>query len=167
MECLKTRIWAPTRRKRRRGSGNRRHEYGCSLRRACCQANGLACASTMGWMRVEPQQQNAHPREDHGGSMNLPTSVAERVKIASGLNTRHAFAPLSRYRRTGSSATQRRGLIPRAPSLHARPAESVAVFHFIPSQSCRLNLTLACDTFPLLHGSLHKTSDGIVNVYSN
>jgi hypothetical protein len=77
--CLKTRIWAPTRRKRRRGSGNRRHEYGCSLRRACCQANGLAYASTLGWMRVEPQQRNAHPREDRGGSMNLPTSVAERV----------------------------------------------------------------------------------------
>jgi hypothetical protein len=30
-------------------------------------------------MRVEPQQRNAHPTEDHGGSMNLPTSVAERI----------------------------------------------------------------------------------------
>jgi hypothetical protein len=31
----------------------------------------LAYASTMGWMRVEPQQRNAHPREeDRGGSMN-------------------------------------------------------------------------------------------------
>jgi len=27
----------------------------------------------MGWMRVEPQQRNAHPTEDQGGSMNLPT----------------------------------------------------------------------------------------------
>jgi nitrite reductase/ring-hydroxylating ferredoxin subunit len=46
----------------------------------CCQANGLAYASTMGWMRVEPQQRDAHPsEEDRGGSMNLPTSVEERV----------------------------------------------------------------------------------------
>ena len=33
----------------------------------------LAYASTVGWMRVEPQQRNAHPREDQNGSMNLPT----------------------------------------------------------------------------------------------
>jgi hypothetical protein len=59
----------------------RRHrEYGGSLRRARCQANGLAYASTMGSMRVEPQQRNAHPTEDQSGSMNLPTSVAESVK---------------------------------------------------------------------------------------
>jgi len=31
-------------------------------------------------MRVEPQQRNAHPTEDHNGSMNLPTSVEERIK---------------------------------------------------------------------------------------
>ena len=36
-------------------------------------------ASTMGWMRVELQQRDAHPTEDHNGSMNLPTSVEERV----------------------------------------------------------------------------------------
>jgi len=46
----------------------------------------LAYASTMGWMRVEPQQRNAHPREDHCGSMNLPTSVEERINIALGTN---------------------------------------------------------------------------------
>jgi hypothetical protein len=34
----------------------------------------------MGSMRLEPQQRNAHPTEDQGGSMNLPTSVAEKVK---------------------------------------------------------------------------------------
>ena len=56
-------------------------EYGGSLRRVRCQADGLAYASTMGWMRVEPQQRNAHPsEEDRSGSMNLPTSVEERVK---------------------------------------------------------------------------------------
>ena len=58
----------------------RRHrEYGGSLRRVRCQANGLAYASTLGWMQVEPQQRNAHPTEDHNGSMNLPTSVEERI----------------------------------------------------------------------------------------
>ena len=58
----------------------RRHrEYGGSLRRVRCQANGLAYASTLGWMRVEPQQRDAHPTEDHNGSTNLPTSVAERI----------------------------------------------------------------------------------------
>ena len=32
-------------------------------------------------MQVEPQQRNAHPsEEDQSGSMNLPTSVVERVK---------------------------------------------------------------------------------------
>jgi hypothetical protein len=51
----------------------------CSLRRVCCQADGLVYASTLGWMRVEPQQRDAHPTEDRGGSMNLPTSVAESV----------------------------------------------------------------------------------------
>jgi hypothetical protein len=55
------------------------HEYGGSLRRVRRQANGLAYASTLGWMQVEPQQRNAHPTKDHNGSMNLPTSVAERV----------------------------------------------------------------------------------------
>jgi len=25
---------------------------------------------TLGWMRVEPQQRNAHPTEDHCGNMN-------------------------------------------------------------------------------------------------
>ena len=34
----------------------------------------------MGWMQVEPQQRNAHPTKDQSGSMNLPTSVKERVK---------------------------------------------------------------------------------------
>ena len=53
------------------GSSKQRHrEYGGSLRRVRCQANGLAYASTLGWMRVEPQQRDAHPREDQGGSMN-------------------------------------------------------------------------------------------------
>jgi len=33
-------------------------------------------------MQVEPQQRNAHPTEDHNGSMNLPTSVEERIKLA-------------------------------------------------------------------------------------
>ena len=31
-------------------------------------------------MKVEPQQRNAHPTKDQSGSMNLPTSVEERVK---------------------------------------------------------------------------------------
>ena len=57
-----------------------RLEYGCPLRRVCCQADGLAYASTMGWMQVEPQQRNAHPTKEQSGSMNLPTSVAERIK---------------------------------------------------------------------------------------
>ena len=48
-----------------------RLEYGCPLRRVRRQANGLAYASTLGWMRVEPQQRNAHPsEEDQSGSMN-------------------------------------------------------------------------------------------------
>jgi hypothetical protein len=51
--------------------------------RAPVKANGLAYASTMGWMRVEPQQRNAHPREEQSGSMNLPTSVAERINFHS------------------------------------------------------------------------------------
>ena len=55
-------------------------EYGGSLRRVRCQANGLAYASTLGWMRVEPQQRDAHPTEEQSGSMNLPTSVEERIK---------------------------------------------------------------------------------------
>ena len=45
-------------------------EYGGSLRRVRCQADGLAYASTMGRMQVEPQQRNAHPTEDQSGSMN-------------------------------------------------------------------------------------------------
>jgi hypothetical protein len=50
-----------------------RLEYSCPLRRVCCQADGLAYASTMGWMRVEPQQRNARPsEEEQSGSMNLP-----------------------------------------------------------------------------------------------
>jgi hypothetical protein len=59
----------------------RKHrEYGGSLRRVRCQADGLAYASTLGWMQVEPQQRNAHPsEEEQSGSMNLPTSVAERI----------------------------------------------------------------------------------------
>ena len=62
------------------GSSKQKHrEYGGSLRRVRCQANGLAYASTLGWMRVEPQQRNAHPREEQSGSMNLPTSVEERI----------------------------------------------------------------------------------------
>jgi hypothetical protein len=39
-----------------------RIEYGCSLRRVRRQANGLAYASTLGWIRVEPQQRNAPNR---------------------------------------------------------------------------------------------------------
>jgi len=35
----------------------------------------------VGWMRVEPQQRNAHPTEEQSGSMNVPTSVAERVNF--------------------------------------------------------------------------------------
>lgn len=31
-------------------------------------------------MRVEPQQRNAHPTEDRGGSMNLPT-FAEKLTL--------------------------------------------------------------------------------------
>jgi hypothetical protein len=33
-------------------------------------------------MQVEPQQRNAHPTKDQSGSINLPTSVAERIKLA-------------------------------------------------------------------------------------
>ena len=51
----------------------RRPGYGCLLGRVRCQANGLAYASTMGWMQVEPQLRNAHPTEEQGGSMDLPT----------------------------------------------------------------------------------------------
>jgi len=63
----------------------------------------LANASTMGWMRVEPQQRNAHPREDRSGSINLPTSsVEERVDchptlsqvIASSQTSREFDGPL-------------------------------------------------------------------------
>jgi hypothetical protein len=31
------------------------------------------------WMPVKPQQRNAHPTQDHDGSMNLPASAAERI----------------------------------------------------------------------------------------
>jgi len=34
---------------------------------------GLQLFPIRGWMRVEPQQRNAHAREDQSGSMNLPT----------------------------------------------------------------------------------------------
>ena len=50
----------------------RHHEYGGSLRRVRCQANGLAYASTLelpGMAGVRSMR-----------SMNLPTSVAESVK---------------------------------------------------------------------------------------
>ena len=71
---------APNRKMGGEGSSKRLcREYGGSLRRVRCQANGLAYASTLGWMQVEPKQRNAHPTEDHNGSMNLPTSVEERV----------------------------------------------------------------------------------------
>ena len=54
-----------------RNSKQRRREYGGPLRRVRCQADGLAYAFTVGWMRVETQQRDAHPTEDHhGGSMN-------------------------------------------------------------------------------------------------
>jgi hypothetical protein len=37
---------------------------------------------------MEPQQRDAHPsEEDQSGSMNLPTSVAERVKLQSSADT--------------------------------------------------------------------------------
>jgi hypothetical protein len=72
--CPKARIRLPT---EIGGAGSSKRlcrEYGGSLRRVRCQANGLAYASTMGWMQVEPQQRNAHPsEEDRSGSMNLPT----------------------------------------------------------------------------------------------
>ena len=76
---------APNRKMGGEGSSKQRHrEYGCSLRRVRCQADGLAYASTLGWMRVEPQQRNAHPsEEDRSGSMNLPTSVEERINESS------------------------------------------------------------------------------------
>jgi len=72
---------APNRKIGGEGSSKRLcREYGGSLRRVRRQANGLAYASTLGWMQVEPQQRNAHPsEEDQSGSMNLPTSVAERI----------------------------------------------------------------------------------------
>jgi hypothetical protein len=83
LRCPKARIRLSTE-NRRAGSSKQRHRgYGGSLRRVRCQANDLAYASTLGWMQVEPQQRNAHPREDQSGSMNLPTSVAERVKVGS------------------------------------------------------------------------------------
>jgi hypothetical protein len=79
--CPKARIRLPT---EIGGAGSSKRlcrEYGGSLRRVRRQANGLAYASTLGWMQVEPQQRNAHPsEEDQSGSMNLPTSVEERVK---------------------------------------------------------------------------------------
>ena len=40
-------------------------------------------------MQVEPQQRDAHPTEDHSGSMNLPTSVAERINETYALVVRH------------------------------------------------------------------------------
>jgi len=80
LRCPKPRIRLPTEIGGEGSSKQRHHEYGGSLRRVRRQANGLAYASTLGWMRVEPQQRNAHPTQDHCGSMNLPTSVAERVK---------------------------------------------------------------------------------------
>jgi hypothetical protein len=70
LRCPKTRIRLPT---EIGGAGSSKRlcrEYGGSLRRACCQANGLAYASTLGWMRVEPQQRDAHPTKDQSGSMN-------------------------------------------------------------------------------------------------
>jgi len=87
LRCPKPRIRLPTENRRRRVRVRRHREYGGSLQRVRCQANGLAYASTLGWMRVEPQQRDAHPsEEDQGGSMNLPTSVAERVNGMSETN---------------------------------------------------------------------------------
>jgi len=69
--CPKTRIRLPTEIGGAGSSKQKHREYGCSLRRVRCQANGLAYASTLGWMRVEPQQRNAHPsEEEQSGSMN-------------------------------------------------------------------------------------------------
>jgi len=70
LRCPKPRIRLPTEIGGEGSSKQRHHEYGGSLRRVRCQANGLAYASTLGWMRVEPQQRNAHPTEDQSGSMN-------------------------------------------------------------------------------------------------
>jgi hypothetical protein len=79
--CPKARIRLPTEIGRAGSSKRLCREYGCSLRRVRCQANGLAYASTLGWMRVEPQQRNAHPTEEPCGSMNLPNSFAERINL--------------------------------------------------------------------------------------
>jgi hypothetical protein len=67
-----------------------------------CKRYGLAYASTMGWMPVEPQQRNAHPsEEDRSGSMNLPTSVVESIS-----RTRQAIV-CSPPRLTGRDAIMR------------------------------------------------------------
>jgi hypothetical protein len=88
-------------------------EHGGSLRRARCQANGLAHASTLEWMRVEPQQRDAHPTEDHNESMNLPTSVAERV------NTRNESAPIPRYLRACFTSREPPSVPPVNFSIHS------------------------------------------------
>ena len=87
-------------------------EYGGSLRRVRCQANGLAYASTLRWMQVEPQQRNAHPsEEDRSGSMNLPTSVEERVKDSSSRTCR----PHTTYSRQQEDEQPRQGLLSHQP----------------------------------------------------
>ena len=103
-----------------------RLEYGCPLRRVCCQADGLAYASTMGWMQVEPQQRNAHPsEEDRSGSMNLPTSVEERVNHTQtscylGLgDARHLL-----YQSNNGLATRPRAIRNRLPDLRNRTSAS-------------------------------------------
>src|SRR3990170_8764376 len=88
LRCPKPRIRLPTENSGAGSSKQRHREYGASLRRVRCQANGLAYASTLGWMRVEPQQRDAHPTKDHNGSMNLPTSVEERIKTSRYLRCR-------------------------------------------------------------------------------
>jgi hypothetical protein len=72
--CPKTRIRLPTEIGGAGSSKQKHREYGCLLRRVRCQADGLAYASTLelpGMAGVRSMR-----------SMNLPTSVAERVKVA-------------------------------------------------------------------------------------
>ena len=105
LRCPKTRIRLPT---EIGGAGSSKRwcrEYGGSLRRVRCQANGLAYASTLGWMRVEPQQRNAHPTEDQSGSMNLPTSVEERIN-QQGLE--HCSTPSPCQKRPDWKSSRRR-----------------------------------------------------------
>ena len=79
VEMSETSNKAPNRKIGGAGSSKQTHrEYGGSLRRVRCQANGLAYASTLGWMRVEPQQRNAHPTEDQRWKHESPDFQSRR-----------------------------------------------------------------------------------------